>query len=150
MSPRQLALQGHRQRRGAVLIVALVCLSISTALMMHMTRHALEARRQGRLERQLRQTHYLLEAGVQRAVAAAESADDYNGELWDVRDALPAFDTAEVEIRVAQPSDTAGQRQVTVSARLGRSETQALQTQRSYTFTQTIAVQTESPALESP
>lgn len=136
--------QPHRP--AIVLICALVCLSVATALVVMTTRQSLDARRHGRVQWQLRQSEYLLAAGIRRAVAGlVGSGIDYSGETWQPAAALPRFETILVEIRVSPLADEPSSRQVTVLARLGQGESAAFRTQRSHTFTYSLPDQAQAP-----
>lgn len=138
---------GHH-RRGVVLICALVCLAVATAIVLTTIRQALDARRHGRMERQLRQTEYLLDAGIRRAVAGLRGSDDYSGETWRPVGALPRMESVLVEIHIFRPIDNPSSHQVTILAKLGHSAALASQTQRSHTFTFSLPDQPESPRPE--
>jgi type II secretory pathway pseudopilin PulG len=71
-----------RQRRGAVLVVALSCMAIVMAIVGVMLQSALHARRQLRLERQLRQAELLVEAGLDRAAIKLVQDGSYEREVW--------------------------------------------------------------------
>lgn len=152
------------RRTGAVLVGVLVCLSIATAIAALTVRQSLDARRQGRVERQLRQTQYLLDAGIRRATERLRADASYVGETWEPTAALPRFGTARVEIRVAagdaddaagsdatnddEPGDgtvAAAARQVEIVARLGPGESAAYPTQLSYRFPFPTAQATDTP-----
>jgi hypothetical protein len=123
-------------RRGAVLIVAIVCLSIATAIATAGVRHALMSRRQARLDHQLRQTELLLDAGLRRAIKTLSVDPNYRGERWDLDPALAGFagtfEGATVEIKAASQDD--GQRVVEVIAAIGPTSNPAYQTRRSHRF----------------
>ena len=148
-----------RRRTGAVLISVLACLVVTTAIAALTVRQSLEARRQGRVERQLRQTQYLLDAGIRRAAERLRADASYSGETWQPTVALARFGAVRVEIRVttvegedavdnnavetdAAREDTsadgmrpaATKRQVEITARLGPGESAAHATQLSYRF----------------
>lgn len=74
----------RRERRGAVLVAALVCLLIVMALLGAMLQGALRARRQLHAERDLRQAELLLQAGMDRAADRLANDADYRGETWDL------------------------------------------------------------------
>ena len=135
-------------RRGVVLICALVCLSVATVLIVSLVQQSLIARRQGRMQWQLRQTEYLLDAGIRRAVAHLDSRDDYAGETWQPAAALPGFKSVAVEIAVTPSDDDPSRRKVTVQARLDQSESLAFRTQRSHSFLYPTADQTEASQSE--
>lgn len=125
-----------KSRRGAVLIVAIVCLSIATAIAIAGVRHALMARRQARLDHQLRQTELLLDAGLRRAIKALSVDPEYQGERWALDPALTGFagtfEAATVEIKAAAQDD--GQRVFEVIAAIGPASNPAYQTKRSHRF----------------
>lgn len=148
-----------RRRTGAVLVSVLACLVVTTAIAALTVRQSLEARRQGRVERQLRQTQYLLDAGIRRAAERLRADASYSGETWQPTVALARFGDVRVEIRVttvegedavdnnavetdAAREDTsadgtrpaATERQVEITARLGPGESAAHATQLSYRF----------------
>jgi hypothetical protein len=125
-----------KSRRGAVLIVAIVCLSIATAIATAGVRHALMARRQARLDHQLRQTELLLDAGLRRAIKALSVDPDYQGERWALDPALSrfagTFEGATVEIKAS--AQDGGQRVFEVTAAIGPASNPAYQTKRSHRF----------------
>ncbi len=74
----------YRRPRGAVLVAALVCLLIVTSMVSTMLQGALRARRQLHRERDLRQTEFLLQAGVERAAFRLRNETNYRGETWNL------------------------------------------------------------------
>lgn len=132
----------ERPREGVILVCVLVCLSVSTAMVFAATRQSLEARRQGRIERQLRQTEWLLQAGIGRVAAELSKDIDYAGETWEPRAALPEYESVVVEIRVSKAAevvangeladDAAPVRSFEIIARLARIGSPVLRTQRSF------------------
>jgi type II secretory pathway component PulK len=72
----------RKQPRGAVLVAALVCMLIVMALVGSMLERTLRARRQLLVERDLRQTQWLLQAGLDRAAFRLARESDYRGETW--------------------------------------------------------------------
>lgn len=132
-----------RQRHGVVLICSLVCLSVATALVVSMVQQSLIARRQGRMQWQMRQTEYLLDAGIRRAIVHLNAGGDYAGETWHPTAALPGFQSVVVEITATPRDGEPSQQEVTVLAKLDQSESLAFRTQRSHTFRYPITSQTE-------
>lgn len=151
-----------RRRTGAVLIAVLACLVVTTAIAALTVRQSLEARRQGRVERQLRQTQYLLDAGIRRAAERLRADASYSGETWQPTAALARFGAVLVEIRITgvdrdeatdeatkadasanDPTAAATERQVEVTARLGPGESAAHATQLSYRFPVSTAPEPE-------
>ena len=72
------------RRRGAVLIVALVCLLVVFTLVGLLVQSALRARRQLHAERDRRQAELLLDAGLARAAERLAAEADYRGETWSL------------------------------------------------------------------
>ena len=100
MSPRRIAGQKPRRRRGAVIIAALVCLLVVVALLGALLQGTLRARRQLPVQRDLRQCELLADAGIERAVHRLAQENDYRGETWS----LPAdgeFGLAEGQVTIA-------------------------------------------------
>ena len=126
-----------RARSGTILICVLACLIVTSALLVNMLQTVLRDRREVRLDRQLRQTELLCEAGVMRAADKLQSSSDYDGETWTPNLGQTPWSDASVEIRVTSTEGAPG-KHVEVIARLGHdsdevSDTQSMQ--RSHTFT---------------
>lgn len=86
-----------------MLVCVIVCLSIASALVTATTQSALRLRRQARVERQLRQAEWLLEAGARQAVARIAQSAVYKGEVWLLdQGALPGSRGARIAIEVAK------------------------------------------------
>lgn len=105
-----------RQRRGAVLIVALVCLLVVMSLLGSMLLSALRSTRQLHAERDLRQCELLLQAGVDRAWLRIARESEYAGET---RELAPAdiINQGAGQITIAvQPATAQTPRQLQVTA----------------------------------
>ncbi len=116
MRPKRTPLRGSR-RRGAALIVAIVCVSIAVAVMYGLVQLAVQAHREVGLEQRQSQARWIVESGVDRAAAQLAGDEDYAGEQW----AIPAEDLdshfdAEVRIQVEQIEGQADWRLVRVVA----------------------------------
>lgn len=110
--------QQAKHRRGAALLLCvLACLLVVIGLVLSLTQSALQARRETRLRIQMRQTDYLLDAGVMRAANRLRESTDYAGEQW--RPKLKRFDNALVRIKITADSANADQRNVEVTADVG-------------------------------
>lgn len=70
------------ERRGAVLVAAMVAMLVATSLVATMLAGALAARKECRVERGARQAALLVEAGRDKALAAWRANDTYTGETW--------------------------------------------------------------------
>ena len=129
----------HRKSRGgALLICVLVCLLVASAMVTATTRSALQARRNVRLQRQMRQTELLLDAGVLRAARQLQLSGEYEGETWRPKDALDRFDNPLVEIRISAGEKKDNSSRVEVIAILGipddPQQINATLTRRTHTF----------------
>jgi len=104
-------------RRGAVLIVVLVCLAAAGALFAVLARQALQERRS--TERLLwnAQAAWLAEAGAERAAARLAVDPAYAGETWNLSPAdLAGADGGAVRIRVEKVAGNPNRRKVRVEA----------------------------------
>jgi Tfp pilus assembly protein PilV len=119
-------------RSGSALICVLVALLIVMGLTASMLKTALQARDAVHHERQLGQTLFLMEAGIQRAVGKLSSDGEYRGETWRLdSSAIPGHDSAVVEITVT-PGDNEETANVQVVAKLPAES--LLSIQRTYHF----------------
>ena len=119
-------------RQASILVCVLACMVVAMALVVSTTRSALQARREVRTLRQLRQVEFVLEAGIQRAARQLSNHAEYRGETWNLSPTATAgLDSAQVEIEVSSING-ARPRQVKVVARLPAESPVVVQ--RSYTF----------------
>src|SRR5487761_1135988 len=110
----QLAVPRSR-RRGAVLIMALVCLVLVTALGGALLRWAAMEHKFLRSRDQQSQARWLAEAGVERAAARMAGDARYTGEVWKVAAGeLPAGETARVRLQVTVIEGQPRQRSIEV------------------------------------
>lgn len=97
--------QQQPRKRGAVLICVVVCLAIVTLLVAAMVQSTLLTRRQIRTEQHLRQTEWLVEAGVERAAFRLANDEEYDGEQWPLpADAIVGTHPGLVNISVRRES----------------------------------------------
>jgi hypothetical protein len=136
------------QRSGVTLICTLVCLAVATTLVVSSVHQSLILRRHGRMHWQLRQTEYLLDAGIRRAVSRLSMEEHYAGEVWQPSEALPGYELVFVNIAVTPLEDKSLGQKITVHARLGRTDSLAFQTQRSYSFHVISTAPSQSSPLE--
>jgi Tfp pilus assembly protein PilV len=95
-----------RRQRGSVLIAALVCLLIVSALLGSMLLAALQASRQIRKERDRRQCELLLQAGAERAAFRLAQQPEYAGETWNLPpDSIIGMGAGQVTIAVTRPAE---------------------------------------------
>jgi len=93
------------QRRGVVLVAALVCLLIVMTILGSMLLATLRSARQLHAERDLRQCELLLLAGMDRAVFRLGKEMDYRGETWTLPAAAIALrGDGLVTIEVSRPA----------------------------------------------
>ena len=116
-----------RRRSGITIVVVIVFYAIATTFFGNWLRTSLHQHKQARLVHEKRQTVWLADSGIRRAVAMITQQDDYSGEIWlvDATD-LGGNYSATVEIRVARSdkdakpddNDVAKQYQITAIAEL--------------------------------
>ena len=89
-------------KRGAVLVLALVCLLVVASLGVSLTRSLVEEQRQSQRRHQQLQALWVAESAVQRAAAALRASPDYRGETWQIdAEEIGGRWPAEAVIRVA-------------------------------------------------
>lgn len=105
----------ERGRKGAVLIIALVCLALATVIGGALLRWALMEHKLLRTHEQASRARWLAEAGIERAAAQIIASAEYTGETWDVAAAdLPGGEPARIRLRVAPVDDQPRQRSIDV------------------------------------
>jgi len=107
------------RRQAFILVCALACLSVSTAIVICSTREALLFRSQGRKDRQLQQTQWLLDAGIRKAVGKLNTDASYRGESWRPTSAIKNYSHVLVDIEIAAVEGDELRRSVRVTAQLG-------------------------------
>ena len=89
-------------RRGAVLMAALVCLVLAMMAIGSLLSTSLARRTRARMEERRLQAAWLAESGLERAAAKLTAAPDYKGETWEPSAAdLGGRDGGLVRIEVA-------------------------------------------------
>ena len=71
-------------RRGAALVLALVCLLVVATLGVAVTRLLMDEHRQANRRQQQLQALWVAESAVQRAAVQLQTSLDYEGETWDI------------------------------------------------------------------
>ncbi|MGV3485760.1 MAG: hypothetical protein ACO1RT_15190 [Planctomycetaceae bacterium] len=122
------------KRAGATLICVLVCVSVSTAILSSMVCNTLRAKRQERLQRQMVQTEFLLDAAISRASQRLARDSGYTGEVWQPTAALPDFEDVQVDINISQASEESDSKLVKLVVRLAKGAVHPIATQRSHSF----------------
>jgi type II secretory pathway component PulK len=104
-------------RRGAILIVALVCLAVASVLFVVLAKQATVEHRAAETRQWAVQAGWLAEAGVERAVARLAADAAYTGETWNVAaEELAGRNSAAVKIRIETIDDQPDRRIVRVEA----------------------------------
>ncbi len=116
-------------RRGAIAVVALVCVAVASVVMIIAVRRALGEWKMVRLEAQQVQCRWLAESALDRAAARLASDAKYAGEVWKIparslsgkedvgkEDKAKDGGGAAVKIEVSTPSDQPSRRVVRVQA----------------------------------
>jgi len=87
------------KRSGTVAIMVLVCLVVTTTIVLGAVTSSLRQRRQLQREIQLEQTRLLLDAGIAKAIAEFENDPAYAGETFDKIDEIGNYKNAFLEIK---------------------------------------------------
>lgn len=72
------------RRRGAVLIIVMICLMLITLLMASLLKSALLQRRQIIKEQYRIQAEWILESALERAALQRSKDPEYQGEVWQI------------------------------------------------------------------
>jgi type II secretory pathway component PulK len=103
-----------RNRPGAVLLVVLICLAVSSLIFGLVLRTGLTERRLVRAQERQIQAALLAESGLERAAARLAADRDYQGETWTISaDQLGGFDA---QVRISIETRTDRTRTVTAQA----------------------------------
>ena len=102
------------ERRGVMMIAAIVALTIASALLLTLVRGLSAARRAYELEQSRTQAQWLVESGLQRAAAKLQADSAYAGETWSIPADQLSGDAATVTIQVESDQSPPGRRQVQV------------------------------------
>gem|GEM_PF-870765 len=104
-------------RRGAVLVVALVLLVLATLICGVLMKTGLAESRLVRHQAQELQAAWLVESGVERAAAKLAESRDYAGETWNLpAETIGGEWPATVLITIVKPQDESPRRTVRVRA----------------------------------
>lgn len=147
----------NASRRGAVLICVLACILVSTTLAATTIHATLRSRREHKTLLQLRQTEYLLEAGVKRAISSFRKSREYTGETWHIPTSVlgkPAAVTISVQPDEASYDDAnnlpATNHIVEIDASIGSQDSRHKRIQRNYRFIITQSIENSDQELLSP
>jgi hypothetical protein len=107
----------RRGRRGAVLVVILVCFAVAAALFVLIARQTVLARRGAEKQLWTAQARWVAEAALERAAARLMADASYAGETWTIPAAeLSGADSAVARIHVERVADRPNRRLVRVEA----------------------------------
>ena len=122
------------RRRGVVLIAVLVCIGVAATILFGAVEKSLRCRRQIRNETQLEQVHWLVDAGVRKAISELEQVPGYEGERFVVEPAIYENLIASVEIEVSPTESESGQVRVAVTATLRKADQESAKLKRTKEF----------------
>lgn len=121
-------------RSGTVAIVVLVCLVVTSSIMLGAVASSLRQRRQLQQEIQLEQTRLLLDAGIAKAICEFEKDAGYTGETLDEIDEIGNYKNVFLEIKKLESERV----QFQVTAKLAQSKeagrTQLIQRSKTITL----------------
>ena len=104
-------------RRGAVMVVVIVCVMLASLAAASLMKMAVAQRRMIETQHWQLQAAWLAEAGLERAAARLDADAQYTGETWDLPAAeMPALHGAAVKIEVAAAPRRPNRRLVHVRA----------------------------------
>lgn len=108
-----------KKRRGTILIAVLVCLGVATTIVLGAVQTSIRQHRQVRQELQLEQTRWLLDAGIDKAVAGfLAQPDSYEGEILTITPAFEKYPQATIEISLMENDRQTDRVRLRVTARL--------------------------------
>ena len=111
-------------RTGTLIVCVLVCMGVATTIMSLSTIGAIRARRSIQKSHQLRQTQYLLDAGVLLCAKQLKASTEYRGETW--RPKIQSLQRLNPEITITvQQTQQSRVLQITVVAQTGNHSTDA-------------------------
>jgi Tfp pilus assembly protein PilX len=138
-------------RRGSILIVALVTLIIIMLTAAALMRSIVVVHRQSRSNQQQLQAEWLADAAVSRAAARLAAEPDYRGETWQpqISPADTEHGLAEIRIEPAARSDSKGPGKITVLAHFPDHEWHRASASREISITPEQATRENAAAVES-
>ena len=74
----------RQRRRGAALVLAMVCLLVVATISVALTRLLVDEHRQAQRQQQQLQALWVAESAVQRAAVQLRASSDYEGETWQI------------------------------------------------------------------
>jgi uncharacterized membrane protein len=126
--------QSFEQRRGAMMIAVLVCITIASMLSLTLVKQLLSRQALLEMTENQVQADWLVEAGIERAVAKLKGEPGYSGETWNITDALDDGRAGRVKIVVRSDPDHSESRTAEVTAEF------PADAQRGFQSTKTITI----------
>jgi type II secretory pathway component PulK len=118
-------------RRGAVLVLAMVCLLVVATIGVALTQLLVEEHRQARQRQYQLQALWLAESAVQRAATQLRVSPDYEGETWQIEArSMGSRWPAEAVIRIEPVESEQMLRRIVVQARYPKRELYGVLQQR--------------------
>ncbi len=119
--------RASHNRRGAALIVAMICTVLVTLMLGTMVKITLTRAQQARHREQALQVEWLAEAGLERARAMLTAQPDYQGETWAItEETLGGPYRGTVTITVAAIPENPQARDVSVQAEYPAGQTERI------------------------
>lgn len=107
-----------QRRRGAALVLAMVCLLVVATISVALTRALLDEHRQAQRRQHQLQALWVADSAVQRAAAQLKSSTDYEGETWQIdKEAMGGKWSAEAVIQIEPVESHESLRRIVVHAR---------------------------------
>jgi len=107
----------HAARRGAVLVMTLVCLALATLIGGVLLRWVVMEHKLLTTRADESQARWLAEAGLERAAARLAGDTGYAGETWQIAaDELPSGHAGRVELRIEAVEDQPRRRSIVAEA----------------------------------
>jgi type II secretory pathway component PulK len=124
-------------RCGAILVAVLTCLLVASSLVMTAVQSSIRARHTCKDALLIRQTQWLVEAGISRAIEKFRLSNEYHGEVWRPKLSTDNAWNASVqieEVRPPQPHDSEPSR-FKIIAKLESQASPSQSIQKSFQFT---------------
>lgn len=135
--------RASQNRKGAFLLIAMVCLMLTSGLLGTLLKMASANRNQAQFEAASLQAQWLAESALDRAAAKLSADANYPGETWDIKPEELGGPHAGQVVITAKPGDGSALRNVEVVARF------PLESPRSVKRTRRLTIVASAPRAES-
>ncbi|MGD9855535.1 MAG: hypothetical protein AB7U20_11365 [Planctomycetaceae bacterium] len=136
------------RRAGTAMIVAIICLTLTSAMAVSLVRLALASHEQADREGWRLQSVWLAESGLRRAAARLEGGDEYAGEMWAVDDLGAAHEGGRVAITITEDAENGARLTITAIADFPLDPDDRIRTTRTLTFPRDTQITASSPTKE--